>query len=264
MTGSPSYETIRVRLEEEGRLLTLLLNQPKGNILTTKMMGELAAALEAHRDLPGLKAVVLAGAEHRFSFGASVEEHQKEQAPAMLSGFHAFVRKVANYPVPIAALVEGPCLGGAFELVLCCHLVFATESATFGCPEIKLGVFPPVLAAVGPHRLGGPLAEWLTLTGAVVPAKRLKCGGLVMEIFEDKASEDQFLEWFRENLGGLSAFAIRQSVKALRQGSPTLEALGKALDAAEEQYVSEVLESHDGNEGISAFLERRKPVWTDA
>jgi cyclohexa-1,5-dienecarbonyl-CoA hydratase len=88
----------------------------------------------------------------------------------MLAGFHAMIRQVAAYPVPIAALVEGSCLGGAFELILACHFVFAAPSAVLGCPEIKLGVFPPVLAAIGSHRLGGPLAERLVMTGASIDA----------------------------------------------------------------------------------------------
>ena len=128
-------------LLEEGTLLRLMLDRPKANILTLAMMNALSEALSAHKDNPHLRLVVIHGAGNHFSFGASVEEHQKEQAPSMLTGFHAMIRQVAGYPVPIAALVEGSCLGGAFELILACHLVFASPTASFGCPEIKLGVF---------------------------------------------------------------------------------------------------------------------------
>jgi DHA2 family multidrug resistance protein len=67
----------------------------------------------------------------------------------MLAAFHRTIRAVAAFPVPVAALVEGRCLGGAFELALACHYLFAKESAVFACPEVKLGVVPPVLAVLG-------------------------------------------------------------------------------------------------------------------
>ena len=121
----------RAELMEDGRLLRLSLSAPKGNVLSQAMMGEISSALASHRDDPALRLVLLAAEGNHFSFGASVEEHQREQAPAMLAAFHALIRNVAAYPVPIAAAVQGQCLGGAFELVLACHLVFATANASF-------------------------------------------------------------------------------------------------------------------------------------
>src|SRR4030042_2309177 len=109
---------------EDGTLLRLLLNRPKANVLTLEMMNALSDTLAAHVNNPHLRMVMIRGAGKHFSFGASVEEHRKEQAPSMLTGFHAMIRQVAGYPVPIAALVEGSCLGGAFELLLACHFVF--------------------------------------------------------------------------------------------------------------------------------------------
>ena len=156
-TGSP---IVKSALIEDGTLLRLVLNQPKGNVLTLAMMNALSDALAAQRDNSHLRMVMIRGEGKHFSFGASVEEHQKDQAPSMLAGFHKMIRYVAGYPVPIAALVEGSCLGGAFELILACHFVFADPNANLGCPEIKLGVFPPVLAAIGSYRLGGPLGHF--------------------------------------------------------------------------------------------------------
>jgi len=182
----------------------------------------------------------------------------------MLAGFHAMIRQVASYPVPIAALVEGSCLGGAFELILACHFVFAAPSANFGCPEIKLGVFPPVLAAIGAQRLGGPLAERLTVTGATIDAAAAEKAGLVSAIFSGGNPEEELAEWYRRNLLPLSAFSIRQANRVARKGSGIVAALQQTLDKIERQYVEEVLASHDGNEGIGAFIERRKPVWKDS
>jgi cyclohexa-1,5-dienecarbonyl-CoA hydratase len=183
----------------------------------------------------------------------------------MLAIFHSLVRQVASYPVPVSALVQGYCLGGAFELALCCHLVFATPTAMFACPEIKLGVIPPVLAAVGPLRLGFPTAERLLLTGDNLDAVAAQRLGLVTEIFQkDIQPEEEFLTWYRQRIRPLSAFAIRQATRAVRFGSALIERLGESLAGIEQQYIREILTSDDGREGIAAFLEHRDPVWRNS
>jgi cyclohexa-1,5-dienecarbonyl-CoA hydratase len=262
-TNTPS-PILGASLLEDKTLLRLVLDRPKGNVLSLEMMKALSEALAAQIGNPHLRMVIIRGAGSHFSFGASVEEHQKEQAPSMLAGFHAMIRQVASYPVPIAALVEGQCLGGAFELILACHLVFAAPSAKFGCPEIQLGVFPPVLAAIGAQRLGGPLAEKLILTGATIDAAAAEKAGLVSAVFSGGNPEEELMEWYRKNLRSLSAFSIRQANRVARIGSGIVAALQKILDQIERQYVDEVLASHDGNEGITAFIERRKAVWKDS
>jgi cyclohexa-1,5-dienecarbonyl-CoA hydratase len=255
---------VNASLLEDGTLLRLELNKPKGNVLTLEMMKALSQALSAQSNNPNLRMAFIRGSGNHFSFGASVEEHRKEQAPSMLAGFHAMIRQVAAYPVPVAALVEGSCLGGAFELILACHFVFAAPSASFGCPEIKLGVFPPVLAAIGAQRLGGPLAERLIMTGASIDAAAAEKAGMVAAIFAGGNPEEELIEWYRKNLRPLSAFAIRQGSRVARIGSGLFAALQEPLDKIEKQYVNEVLASNDGNEGITAFIERRKPVWKDS
>lgn len=259
-----AFRTIGADLIEEGRILRLLLNQPKGNVLTGDMLRELGVALRAQADRRALKLVVIRGAGGHFSFGASIEEHQREQVRDMLQGFHAFVRDLAAYPVPVAALVEGRCLGGAFELALCCHLLFATPNARFGCPEIKLGVFPPVLAAVGAHRMPGALAERLLLTGEEIDVPAAAAAGLLAGVLEGPDPEAALLEWYRTRLAPLSAFALRQAAAAFRRSSGLVRALHERLPAIERQYLEEVVASHDGNEGIAAFLARRAPEWEDA
>lgn len=261
MTATP--ETLRADRIENGTLLEIVLDRPKGNVLTSRMMSELSAVLAEHRDHAELRLVVLRGAGGHFSFGASIEEHRKDQAPALLQGFHRLVRQLAAYPVPVAALVEGQCLGGGFELVLPCHFLFATPEARFGCPEIKLGVFPPVLAAIGPQRLGGLVAERMLLTGASIDASEAWRLGLLTRVFEDGDPRDGLLTWYRETLAPLSAFALRQGTRALREAAGWTAELDRALEATEKQYLDEVLPSHDGNEGIEAFLARRQPEWRD-
>ncbi len=265
VAADPGYRTIAVRHDAGGGVLWLTLDQPKGNVLTMEMVGELSAALTAHSAAPELKLVVLRGAGGHFTFGASVEEHRREQAPAMLAGFHRFIRQLATCPVPTAALVEGSCLGGGFEVALCCHLLFATAGARFACPEIKLGVFPPVLAAIGARRMGGLVAERLLLTGDTLSAEEAYRLGLLSALVADgEDPEAALLSWYRERLEPLSAFALRQATRAARAASGWLEELDRALAAAEKLYLEELLPSHDGNEGIAAFLAKRRPAWRNA
>jgi cyclohexa-1,5-dienecarbonyl-CoA hydratase len=248
-------------------VLHLLIDHPKGNILSLVVMQQLRAALAEARDDRGLRCVLLQGAGGNFSFGASVEEHRRAQAPAMLAGFHALIRDIADFPVPVVAVVEGRCLGGAFEVLLACHFVLATPNAQVGCPEIRLGVFPPVLAALGPLRLGMALTERLMLSGDTVGRDALERCGVLTGLLPEAAGEDittAATTWYTHTLGNLSAFALRQTVLAARSHPLWRQSLGEALDALERQYVEQVVTSHDGNEGIEAFLARRSPLWTDA
>ena len=261
--ATATYDTISADLMENGAVLRLLLNQPKGNVLSIAMMRDLDAALRAHRDDRHLKLVIIRGAGGNFSYGASVEEHRRAQAPAMIRGFHTFLRGLASFPVPVAALVEGRCLGGGFELALCCQFIFAAPGARFGCPEIKLGVFPPVFAVVGPRRMPGALAERMLLTGEEIEADVADRVGLTTAVFAEGNPENALLEWYRRTLAPLSAFALRQGAAASRQGSGFIEAMHDALAETERRYLGEVVASHDGNEGIEAFLARRAPDWRD-
>jgi cyclohexa-1,5-dienecarbonyl-CoA hydratase len=264
MTDTATGPSIDVSTAEDGTLLQIRLNRPKGNVLTQAMMRDIGGALDSHRDDAELRLVLLRGTGGHFSFGASIEEHRRDRVGEMLRDFHALARAVAAYPVPVAALVEGRCLGGAFELVLCCHVVFATASARFACPEIKLGVFPPVLAAAGAARLGGALTERLVLTGQEIDAATAGRAGLLAEILDDgPQAEARVLAWHRDTLRPLSAFALREAVAAARRGSGLVTALGAALDDIERQYLDRVVSSHDGNEGIDAYLARRTPAWTN-
>jgi cyclohexa-1,5-dienecarbonyl-CoA hydratase len=265
VSAAPAPGGVSAELLEGGGVLRVVFSRAKGNVLTMDLMRALGATLGAHRDDRHLKLVALRGAGGTFSYGASVEEHRQALAPAMLETFHALARLIARYPVPVVALVEGRCLGGAFELALCCHFVFAVRGAVFACPEIRLGVFPPVLAAIGPHRLGAALAERLLLTGEEMDAQALAPGGFVTALVgEGEDPEAALLPWYRDRLQGLSAFALRQATRAARAGSGLEAALDEGLAALECRYREQVLASHDGNEGVEAFLARRPPVWEDA
>lgn len=263
--GLDEPPSVRADRVEGGRVLRLVLDAPKGNVLTMRMMGELRQALARHRDDRALKMVLLRGAGGTFSYGASVPEHRRERAAGMLGAFCDLVRDVASYPAPVAALVEGRCVGGAFELALACHLVFATRGAVMGCPEVRLGVFAPVLAVLGPSRMGGALAERLIVTGVDLDADAAERAGFLAGVVPPGAEPEPWvLDWYRRTLAPLSAFALREASRAAREASGLFALLDGPLDAARRRYIERLLPSHDGNEGIEAFIEKRAPQWTDA
>jgi len=258
-------EAVRSELLEDGGLLRVVFERDAGNVLSGSVMRLLDAALAEHVHDPHLKLVTLEGHGKHFSFGASVEEHQKEQAAQMLSTFHALIRRLVKYPVPTAAVVRGRCLGGAFEVALGCRFVFASPGAVFGCPEIKLGVFPPVLAALGPARLGQTWTERLVLTGCDLDAKTAEQIGFATALSPEGTDPfDCAREWYGRNLKELSAYSLRQATEAVRRGSKLVEAVGDGLASVERLYLERLLPSHDGNAGITAFMNKQKPVWRDA
>jgi len=257
-------ETVRTELLDNGALLRIVFERDKGNVLTGALMKQIDAALVEHAYDKHLKLVLLEGAGKHFSFGASIEEHQRDQAEAMLETFHGLVRRIVRFPVPVAAVVRGKALGGAFEVALACRFVFAEQSSAFACPEIKLGVIPPVLAALGPQRLGFEWAQRTVLTGEELDAKTADRLGFVTQVAGDGENPfDLAMKWYEKNFKPLSAFAIRHGTDALRIGAGTMRLVGPRLAKIEKLYIERLIPSFDGNEGIAAFLEKRKPVWRD-
>ncbi len=255
----------QIQWDESTGILSIKLASGKGNVLGMAMMDEIHAALREHADRSTMRMVLLEGGDQHFSFGAAIDEHTKDRIGGMLPAFHALIRDVASYPVPVVAFVRGRCLGGAFELVLACHFVFATVDAQFACPEIKLGVFPPGLAALGPARLPQPIVDRLLLTGAEMHAAEAFRVGFVSAILGgEKDPREELLAWYHSTLGTYSASSLRYAVRALRLSGGLADRLGKPLESAERLYLDELCATHDGFEGITAFMERRKPEWRHA
>lgn len=249
---------IRATQALDGRVLRLVLDRPKANVLDAAMIGALTTALgEARRDT---RLIVLEGAGAHFSFGASVEEHRADQVAAMLTTFHGLFRTLAAHPIPTVAVVRGQCLGGGLELAAWCTWIVATPDARFGQPEITLGVFPPMASLLLPWRLGGAGALDLCVSGRSWTAEEARARGLIQAVTDDPES------WWRalveERLGRYSAAALRFAERAAR--ADLLERLEHQLPALERLYLDELMRTHDAHEGIAAFLERRTPTWSHA
>jgi len=247
---------IRSELQRDGQVLHLLLDDPPGNVIDSRMIDAIGDAVDAIGDaVDALKVVVFEGAGANFSYGASVEEHSAEHVAGMLERFHGLFGRLAELAVPTAALVRGQCLGGGLELASWCTWIAASPDARFGQPEIKLAVFPPMASVLLPWRCGGGHALDLCTSGRAIDAARAFEIGLITAVDEDPT--EWFERFFDEHLQPLSASSVRIADRALR--GDLVETMKTRLPALEELYLEELMSTHDANEGIAAFLERRTP-----
>lgn len=241
----------------DGAGLKLVLDAPKANILDGEMMTEIRGHLAEAKSNADLKLIAFEGEGPNFCFGASVGEHKKAQAAEMLAVFHGMFLDMIELAIPTAAIVRGQCLGGGMELAIFCNWIFASPEAKFGQPEIQLAVFPPPASLILPLKLGQAEADHLCLTGESYAAEMMKELGLVHEIAEDPwAAFDTFAQ---KKLVKKSASSLRFANRAVR--THFNEILKKKLPVVEQLYLAELMESHDANEGINAFLEKRKPTF---
>jgi len=258
VTDMNSYHDIRFSIDD--RVARITFARPPLNIFNIAMMREIGAALAACAGQRELVAIVFdAASETRaFSAGVAVEEHAPATIYQMLESFHAIFRSLEQLARPAVAVVDGAALGGGCELVAGCDIVIASERARFGQPEIKLGVFPPVACVLLPLIIGEKRARELILTGDLISAHQAAGLGLVnavVPVEQVQSKTNELLAKLRE-LSGASLAATRRALDLSR---------GRSLDAAlaevEDIYLHELMKTEDAGEGITAFMEKRKPVW---
>ncbi len=252
------YSKIRVQPLLDGEAVHIVLDSPKGNVLDAAMMSEIGQELESYKARRELKLIAFSGAGGHFSFGASVAEHVREQAPAMIASFHGMFLRLVDLAIPTVAAVHGRCLGGGMEFAMFCNLVFAHPKAVFAQPEIQLGVLPPVASVILPFKVGQSAADDINLTGRNVTCEEAHTLGLVDRICEDPVAELE--SWASRELAPKSASSLRLALRASRHRLH--EALRVDLPVMERLYVDQLMATHDANEGIASFLEKRKPAWT--
>ena len=244
----------------DGQVLRVTLNAPKANVLDGEMMNDIQEVLDVLSDQDDVKLVQFTGAGDHFCFGASVPEHTKEKAPEMLKHFHKLFYTLADLAIPTAAIVSGQCLGGGMELALMCNFMFVDKTAKLGQPEIMLGVFAPPASLILPMKVGQARADEMLLTGKIISAEEAHQIGLAAAIYDNKdAMMTGVDEWVQKQILPKSAASLKHAVKAARlMFNRTLR---KRLEKQEELYLEELMETHDANEGIKSFLEKRKPEW---
>jgi len=251
-------DLVRVVPHDDGGLWHVTFGSGNGNILDRVTMRELARVFVDARAATGLKAICLEGAGKDFSFGASVQEHQIDHVQSMLETLRGLVLDLFDCHVATLAAVRGRCLGGGLELVAVCHRVFGHTASRFGQPEIALGVFPPLASIVLPERIGRPRAEDLCLSGRTLTATEARDFGLVDELVDGDPMEAA-RAWARTALLPHSASSLRFAVRAIR--ASLANRIRVELPEIEKLYVDELMSTADANEGVRAFLEKRRPIW---
>lgn len=248
-----------LRVDVDDGIARVTLDRPPLNVLDTALLGALADALEELNGRPELRLIVLRGAGRAFSAGVDVGEHLGDELGPMLAAFGRAASRIVWSDVPTLAVAHGSVLGGACELVALADLAIVADDATIGVPEIRLAVVPPVAAALFPRLIGAQRAAALILTGEPISGAEAARWGLVWRSVPSEHLDEEAAaveRRFRE----MSAPALRLARRTMREAGRL--PLQWAIGEASELQVRAIPEMADAQEGLRAFLEKRKPVWS--
>lgn len=257
---SQSYETLL--LERRGRVAIITINRPeKRNALNIKTREEGAAVLDELRGDDSVGVVVITGVgDKAFIAGADIAEFAGRTAlsqRAVMVGRSLF-NVIDTFPKPVIAMINGYCLGGGCELALACDIRVASENASFGQPEINLGIIP---GGGGTQRLtrlvGEGKAMEMILTGEIIDAQTAFAVGLVNHVVPLNQLEAKTMEIANRiaEKGPLSVSLAKEAVK-IASRSNLDEGLRREVDLFALCFSTE-----DKDEGVQAFLEKRKPIF---
>jgi cyclohexa-1,5-dienecarbonyl-CoA hydratase len=245
-------------VEKANNIGKIIFNNGPLNILTIGMMEQINKALEGFLEDESLKLVIFDHNGKSFSAGVDIGDHMGDKAPKMIKEFHGIFRKLNKLKCPTLASIKGTALGGGCEIAIFCDIVLTSDKAKFGQPEIKVGVLPPIAVLAFPQIIGNKKAFELIMLGEIIDAKEALRLGISNHIYPFESYEQEFTK-FIESFNTLSTVILQYTNKAFKK------ALGidfeAKLDEIEEFYLEELMSTHDANEGLKAFLEKRPPNW---
>jgi len=262
-----SDSTLAVTLER--RIARVALDRPDvHNAFDDRLIAELTATLLKLEADPGVRAVVLTGNGASFSAGADLNwmrrmaQAGEQENRADSERLAALMRTLNFLAKPTVARVTGAAYGGGVGLVACCDFALAADTAKFGLTEVKLGLVPAVISPYVVAAIGGRHARRLFITGEIFDAADAARIGLVHQI----AFADQLDESVERALGVLlkgGPVAQREAkLLALRAGGMRAET-AQQIDVDNAALIAALRVSDEGQEGLSAFLDKRKPRWID-
>ena len=253
-----SYQNVLVT--KEGPISIVQLNRPKVlNALNFEIMSELVSALEELDREMAIKAIILTGSERSFAAGADLAEMSQSTPVDLVLGrrFELWdrIRKISK---PIIAAVSGYCLGGGNELAMNCDLIVASETATFGQPEVNVGIIP---GAGGTQRLPRVVGKYkameMILTGKSISADEAYRIGLVNHVVPPESLMEEAKKIATE-IASKPPISIRSAKEAILRAQDTTLEMGLEF---ERKAFYMLFATEDGREGMKAFLEKRKPIY---
>ena len=259
----PSEEPLRFAMH--GPVAWLTLNRPAAmNALSPELLDALSEALVLIETDPAIRAVVVTGVGRAFCAGADLahafdalsESNGGEPLLSFVAKAAAVLARIESLPMPVIAAVNGLALAGGLELVLCCDLVLAAESARLGDAHANYGLLPGAGGSVRlPRKLGPTRAKQLLFTGELQTASTLAAAGLVNQVVPD-GELDAAAQKLGESLAEKSPLTLRAMKRLVDDGlqQPTHTAL-----RLEQLALAAHLSSRDVREGLMAFREKRKP-----
>lgn len=256
----PNYQTILV--EKRGAVAVLTINRPdKLNALNSQVHAEGVAALDELKKDDAVRVLVIAGAgEKSFIAGADISEFAGKTPFEQRSGFNqrTLFNSLDSFPKPVIAMINGFALGGGCELALACDIRLASEKARFGQPEINLGIIP---GGGGTQRLTRLVGEGksmeMILSGEMIDAQTARDLGLVNHVYAPEELEAKTFE-MANKIAEKSPIALQMAKEAVKLASRSNldEGLRREVDLFAVCFSTE-----DKEEGVAAFLEKRKPVF---
>ena len=252
-----SYENIIVTKEDKTAIITI--NRPESlNALNAKTISELSSALDELASDIEVRVVILTGSgEKSFVAGADIKEfsdfNQEKAEELARNGQNNLFNKIENLSKPVIAAVNGFALGGGLELAMACHIRYASENAKLGLPEVTLGLIPGYGGTQRlPKLVGKGIANEMIFSAKMIPAQKAKEIGLVNEVYpiEELLAKTKELA---KTISNNSPMAISKAIHATN-----LSDTDKGFET-EIKYFGELFELNDKKEGVSAFIEKRKP-----
>ncbi len=252
-------ETKFISSEKRDGVLHITHDRPPMNFLSIESMKEFMDVLREAETDPEVKVITIrGGGEKFFCAGVDVADHTPERAEEMMEKFYNLLHAVMYGSKPKIAVVKGYALGGGCELIAFCDMVYASEKARFGQPEINVGVYPGPAIAIFPKIIGLKKTYELILTGEMISAVEAEKIGLINRAFGHE-DLDREVDKLTSSLCSKSSTVLQLARKAiLRTKDVDLE---KALDWSGDIYKGELMHTEDALHGIEAFQSQKKPVW---
>ncbi len=247
-----------VKYRVEGQVARLTLDRPEHNLLNERMLAEVAAGINSLGNRSDVKLIVLDSAGKAFCGGIELGEYTQRRVFQLLEAFHNTFAAMLDTSKPLLVVVNGPAFGGGAELAALGDLVIATPKAKFAQPEIKLGVFPPLAAAILPNILGLKLALELVMTGETMTAERAREFGLVNWLVPENELQkkvDDVIAKVTAQSGPVLTMAKKAILGSM--GLPLRDAVRNSMKV----FLNELGDLEDSQEGVRALVEKRAPQW---